>query len=66
METSNFEKPTLQEIEDFAKSKGYDRLNTEKFYNDHERRNWLSRKGSPIDWRTAVRHEGYKMKMLHQ
>jgi len=66
MGNSNFQKPTLQEIEDFAKSKGYDRLNAEKFYDDHERRNWLSRKGSPINWRTAVMHEGYKMKMLHQ
>ena len=66
MGNSNFQKPTLQEIEDFAKAKGYDRLNAEKFYNDHERKGWLSRKGFPIDWRTAVRHEGDKMKMLHQ
>jgi hypothetical protein len=63
-ELANFEKPTLEEVESYAKAKGYDKLNAEKFFNDHERRGWLSRKGSPIDWRTAVRHEGHKMKML--
>lgn len=64
-EIVNFQKPTLQEVESFAKSKGYDRINTEKFFEAHEKRGWLSRKGSPIDWRTAVKNEDYKMKMLH-
>lgn len=64
-ETMAFQKPTLQEIETFAKSKGYDRFNAEKFFEAHEKRGWLSRNGLTIDWRRAVVHEGYKLKMLY-
>ena len=44
--------PTLQEIVDYCKSKGYDFA--EKFYAYYKSTNWLDKNGYPIDWRAKA------------
>lgn len=55
--------PTIQEVENLCKSKGY-LIDPQKFFNEREARGWISKKGKPIkDWKGSLRNAEYRIRM---
>ena len=50
-----FLKPTIEELEIYAKQIDYD-LNAESFFNSYEQKNWMVGKNKMKDWKAAVRN----------
>ena len=62
-DTMHFVKPTFQEVEALCMEKGY-LINAKRFYEERERRGWISKKGEPIkDWKAALSNAAYRHKM---
>ena len=51
---SGFKTPTIEEIEAYAKEKGYEYVDAEKFWNFYESKNWYVGKIKMSKWRSAV------------
>lgn len=49
-----FSKPTIQQIADYIKEKGY-AINAERFFDYYESKGWVVGKSPMKDWRAAVR-----------
>lgn len=62
MANNIIKKPTIQEVEALCEEKGY-MLNVQRFYDEREKRGWISKKGKPIkDWKAALRNADYRHK----
>ena len=63
MVNNNNTKPTIQEVEALCEEKGY-MLNAKRFFDEREKRGWISKKGKPIkDWKAALSNAAYRHKM---
>lgn len=51
---NGFKAPTIEEIEAYAKEKGYEYVDAEKFWNFYESKNWYVGKNKMSKWRSAV------------
>jgi len=52
---SRFLKPTVQKVNDYARSIGYDTLNSQSFVDYYESNGWRVGRNAMKDWRAAVR-----------
>lgn len=52
---SSFNKPTVQEIQKYAKSINFHSLNASNFYDFYESKNWFVGKNKMKDWKACVR-----------
>jgi len=52
---SKFQNPTVQEVEEYARSIGYT-LNAKKFVSNYDANGWMRGKTKMKDWRAAVRY----------
>jgi len=52
-----FEKPSIEQLAEYAAQIGYRSFNAERFFDYYEACGWLVGKGKPMkDWRAAVRN----------
>ena len=54
LQTTKFNKPTVEEVKAYAAEKGYTNFNPEQFWNFYESKDWMVGKNKMANWRSAV------------
>ena len=54
LQTTKFNRPTVEEVKAYADEKGYTNFNPEQFWNFYESKDWMVGKNKMANWKSAV------------